>query len=110
MPTDSAMSPRERAELVGNGRRGLAVEIRPDRLVAVRLAVPVPSQAQHADVHLAAAADDRDVRGDGTVHQEAAARGDLTLRVNVQRALQVKRAGRNFHRCTVAPAGSLGCG
>ena len=43
------------------------------------------------------------VRRDGTVDEKAAAREDLALLVDVQRALQVECAGGNLHTLTVTP-------
>ena len=67
-----AMSRASCANVGGQRRRRQVVEVAARRLVAVGLAVPMTAEAQHADVHLAAAADDRHVGGHGAVDERAA--------------------------------------
>ena len=69
------------AELLRNRRHRQAVEVGARRLVGVRLPVPVPSQAEHADVHPSAAAHDRHVAWNRAVHECPAAIEERALLV-----------------------------
>src|SRR5690349_17812303 len=55
------------------------------------------AEAQHAHVHLAAAADDGDVGGHGAVHQTATLVHQRALAIERQIVRKVMRAGRDFH-------------
>ena len=85
----------------GSGGTGRWSKSLRDRLVLVRLAVPVAAEAQHADVHLPAAADHRHVGGDRAVDERPALVDQRPLIADRQVAAQVKRARRDFHAFTL---------
>jgi hypothetical protein len=58
----------------------------------------VASEAEHAHVHPAAAADDRDVRGNLAIDERATGLDERTLPIEPEVLLQVKRAGGNLHK------------
>ena len=88
---------RQVAQIVGQRRRRQAVEIGSRLLIPVGLPVPVAAQAQHADAHPAAAADDGHVGGDGAVDERAALLDDRALRVDGQVMVEVNGARGDFH-------------
>ena len=72
--------PRERAKVRRQRRHGVSHRS-PRALVHMHtFCVPVPAKAQHPHVHLAAAAHDRHVGGDGAIDERAAAIGQQRCR------------------------------
>ena len=90
--------PREIAELGRQWRHGQLVVVAARFLVAIRLAVPVSAEAQHADVHLAATADDRHVTRHRAVDQRAARFDHGALLREGEMSFEMKGPGSEFHQ------------
>ena len=93
-PAAPAISRGQRAKVVWQRRGRQTVEVGPRRLVPVRLAVPVAAQAQHADVHLPAAADDRHIGRHGAIDERAAFVDERALPLGANSAGSGVRQGR----------------
>src|SRR6185503_14316522 len=76
------------------------VVIGPYRDVAIRERIPMPAEAGHADMHLAAATNGWHIAAGGTVHDDATALDKRDLLVDREPVLQPHGAGRNRHRLT----------
>ena len=96
MPAAAAIVVRQRAEVVGKRRHGLAVEIAASRLVLIGLAVPMTAETQHADVHRAAAAHDRHVRRRVAVQKREALLDERALAIDRQVLREMKCAWCKF--------------
>ncbi len=101
MPADRAMPLASCAKSSGSGGAGEMVVVGAVRLVAVGLPVPVASEAQHADVHRAAAADHRHVGRHRAVDERAAPFDERELSRHVQTAREVKGARSDLHGRTL---------
>jgi hypothetical protein len=88
--------------LFGNWSDWRVVVIGPGRDVAIRERIPMPPEAGHADMHLAAAANRWHIPASRTVEDGAAARRERDLLVEREPVLQPHGAGRDRHRLTRA--------
>src|SRR5688500_14462177 len=77
---------RQRTKLRRRRRSRKAVEVVPRCLVLIRLCVPVTPEAEHSDMHLATAADDRYVGRHRSVDQRAAHIRDRALPIDREKA------------------------
>ena len=91
------MSRAEIAKRRRQRRHGELVVVAARLLVAVRLAVPMPAEAQHAHVHLSAAADNGHVTRHRAIHQRAAGFDDGTLLGEGEMVFEVKGPARDLH-------------
>src|SRR5206468_6071913 len=83
-------------------RHGELIVIAAGLLVAIRHAVPMSAEAQHAHVHLAAAADDGHVARHLAVDEPSTRVDEHPLLCEREMSLQMKCSGRDFHFRTLS--------